>query len=1336
MNKRNFAILVAILVLTMAAPRLGGDDKELFMGFTSGLVKPNVVILADTSGSMNTLIQYPKNGLDNIPGTADDGFDPRVTYPGTLDRVRYYYNYGCRSTEEFNDRGSYWTATNQSTQWYGRWRHNGNAYLYHNDSNYASNCSGSRYINNVGTWTGCYANDGTPNNFQVGTAAVNFNVGERIMYADTTSPYNYAVATLARKYEKDGNHWFELSDIVGGPIVAGEGHFQRAPGQTPVVVRLYSEYDDPKGTNVTTSPTRLDKEYLKWVFIHADAAQIAAVSHHSMYGTFDVSDTSLLGAWSICDKDNYKKPMKRFTRIQVTREVLCHVARNSNTQVMLGLFTFDDNKGVFDYANGGYRMDGLGDRSDEVSLIAYLNNIWGIQGNSNTPLAEALADIWYYIKPGPASKTYWPVDYELENGIINVSNAVSDIDWWCQNNYVVIMTDGESSQDYFNNPKFNGSIFKTKPVKRSANWESWDDGWGDLDSNEADTTDYDGIPLNYNPDTATYCPNWTCWLGGSGGTDYLDDVAYFIRNQDMFPDDWFGDDPVTGWPGDQGIFTYVIGFNADNDMLRETAVNGDGAYYTANNYDELVAAFESVITSILLRNFAFSAITAPKKTASIAADGVSYVGYFMPSAAAPIWEGHLLANRLIERWGFDADEDGQFASDELYATETACQNANPGETCSRVLNLSNTEDWDAAQVLQNRSTDRALFTHSGTSNVAFTQANTAALAPLIGCTQEEAGTIVNKINGKQFGDIFHSDIGFVGPPLLGKVYLQNQNPAECSGDPAGDADCYGYFAAQKSTRTPVIYVGTNDGILHMIDVDDGSELWGFIPDEVLPTLKTIALDNQHDYTVDGRMLAEDIYFRDGNTQAWKTMLYYGLRRGGDVFYAMDVTNVDSQPAFAWKFKDADYSGQSWAKPVTGQLRYMDGENLVQRWVTVLAGGFAPNAEVSADSRGKAVFVVDASTGELLWMAGYNASDGAEDEETTEHLELGSTDDVRYLTKSPLFNFAIPSALTAVDINNDGLLDTIYAGNVGGHLFRIDISSPDRANWRVYPVYEHNITDLASGVIAEITEGNVLKVGKDASSFVAGYSVVGQTSGAHGFVTAVDGAKKTITVEIHSGTFVTGETVKTRDYAPIHLQPAVAYDQCQRLWVTFGTGDRDRPRTNPTGGRYIAIQGRNTAGVALGDLQQLTLSGTDSTELAETTLDLAANQGWYLNFPGAKDKLFDPEPLIIPDLNGVPHIYFNTYTPPGEEVKQTVDNPCVAPQEGAMMLYDIALFCGPDVVEGGREEGRIAGGGIYQGKEFVQYLGTGAVGSVPPLDRVEDKRLPYPGGVIFIKERKR
>ena len=1324
MKKTILITILAVLVVAFTAPRLDGDDKELFMGVnvSQNTVKPNVMILADTSGSMNNLIWYPKLGLDGEEGTADDGFNPRISYSGTVNSWTYYdasnyYQY------EFTGSGT-WYSSSQSTKWYGRWRDGTTARSYR-----WSDLDDSNNITHI------YEVDGV--NIRTGSNPNNWSVGDWVMYHNQNSTtQRYARAKIAAKYSDAAGNWLTLSDIEGGTIVGNSDWervwVERVPGKVPIVVRLYSELD-------SGNSTRLDENYLKWIFLYASLEQVEAVSHHSLYGTFDVTDTSLLGATSVCDTGG-GDAMKRFTRIQVTREVLCQVARNSNATVRMGLFTFDG--GGNDYGNGGRKVENLGDKSDSADLESYLGHIWGIEGDSNTPVAEALADVWDYLKPHPPGDDdpdeFWPTDVLIDNGTISAATAESPIQWWCQNNYVVVMTDGESTQDNFANSKFSGSIFTSpgiSPVKRSTNWASWADGWGDLDDNEA----YYGRPSGYNSSTALYCPLWSCWLT-SNGTDYLDDVAYFLRNQDLFPDDDFGTDTVNGWPGPQSIFTYVIGFNQDNDMLLETAVNGDGAYYTAGNFDELVASFESVITSILLRNFAFSAITAPKKTASIAADGVSYVGYFMPSQSAPVWEGHLLANELIERWGFDANGDGEYASDEMYASEAQCEGDNPGETCSRVINLSNTEMWDAASKLENRSTDRSLFTHSGSTRVDFTAANKATLAPMIGCTEAQVETIIAKVGGKTFGDIFHSDIGFVGEPMTGKAYLQNQDPAECGGDPTTDVDCYAHFAAANASRTPMIYVGTNDGFLHKIRAKNGVEKWGFVPDEVLPTLKTIALDSQHAYTVDGRMLAEDIFYRKGNTNEWKTMLFFGLRRGGNSFYALDITNAGANPKVKWKFSDATYSGESWAKPVVGQIRYQDGENLLQRWVAVFAGGYSPNAEVNGDSRGKAVFVVDASTGDLLWMAGYNNSDGADDEETTEYLELGTTDDIHYLTKSPLFNFAIPSALTAVDSTSDGILDTIYAGNLGGHLFRIDISGTDRADWKVYPVYEHTITDLASAAIDSIGSGGKIDVGGSAAGFSAGWPVRGLTSGATGFITEVEDTPDTITVTTERGTFQAGETIKSRNYAPIYLQPAVAFDKCYQLWVTFGTGDRDRPRTNPGGGKYIAIQGKTTNGVKIGDLQVLSLSGTDDTELAETTLDLVANKGWVLNFPGVKDKLFDPEPLILPDTYGTPHIYFNTYTPPGEQTaqqqQQQISNPCAAPAEGDMMLYDIALYCGPDTVEGGREEGRIAGGGIYQGKEFVQYLGTGAVGSVPPLDRVEDKRLPYPGGVIFIKERKR
>ena len=79
----------------------------------------------------------------------------------------------------------------------------------------------------------------------------------------------------------------------------------------------------------------------------------------------------------------------------------------------------------------------------------------------------------------------------------------------------------------------------------------------------------------------------------------------------------------------------------------------------------------------------------------------------------------------------------------------------------------------------------------------------------------------------------------------------------------------------------------------------------------------------------------------------------------------------------------------------------------------------------------------------------------------------------------------------------------------------------------------------------------------------------------------------------------------------------------------------------------------------------------------------------------------------------------------------------------MKIYDIALMgCGAlESIEGSRETGRIAGGGIYAGKEYVLYKSTsGDVADVPGGEggqfTAETIRLPYPGGLLFWKEKKR
>jgi len=1295
--KKLFLAGVALAVTGLAL-FLGADDKELFMGVPApGAIKPNVVVLMDNSGSMNTIIMYPRFGIDGIQGTTDDGYNPRTTYSGTVD--------GMGTEDPWNT---------DTTYWYARWLYLGNAKRYDNTA--------------LGTnWTGCYADDGVPGTeiYQVGGNSVNFKVGERILFRGGTG-YNDALATIKRKFDSGGSPWFELENVVGGPITPGhvkvdEGHFQRfaSTAYKPVIARLY-------GTTDLGYKVRYPLNYLEWTFIHGTDFHRAAVSHFSTYGTFNVNDIPGDLPSNCSTADHPDRIRHVFTRIQVAREVSCKIGVDAAAIVSLGLFTFNGE-------DGASLKEGLQDMSESDNLQQYNNTIWGMPASSWTPLSEALADVWYYLRPGAAGKPYQPVNLDT------AASATHVIEYWCQNNYVILVTDGESTKDKMTSTRFTSSIFKTKPVKRTEPWINWNNGWGDLDNNDVSSSGY--IPANYKPLTATYCPNWTCWIKDSDGTDLLDDVAYFMAKNDLFPEKNLAQtlDLYSAWPGKQCVYTYTIGFNADNDMLRATATNGDAAYYTASDYDELVNAFQMVFTSILLRNFAFSAITAPKKTATATSIdlAISYVGYFMPSLGASIWEGHMLAYRLIDKWGFDEDDSGDVGSEEfVYDTEGDCQSASAGKICARYVDLSAAQDWDARDKIP---VTRNLFTHHDTSDlITFTSTNRDTLKPLFGAglSDAEGDFIITKIRTPQLGDIFHSDVAFVGPPQVGKKFVGSTDPI----DPADER--YETFYENHSNRRRAIYTGSNDGILHMFYADDptyadgrdaGKEVWGFIPDTVLPSLKKIVLDGIHTYTVDGRLSAQDIFYvKPGNTTAsWSTTLAFGLRQGGNSYHQLDISNVGATPTMMWEFEDPVYSGQSWGRPIYGRIKLYDSINPndpIDKWVLVIPAGMAYNSENPNNLQGKGVFIIDAGTGELLWMVGYHEADGASDSASTTFIETQTADEIHHLSKLAELNFPIASSLTGIDKDFDGFMDTVYFGNLGGHLFKLDISGTDMAQWRTSLLYKTNISTLATATIASMLNDTITL--STSSGFEVGQTVKGQTSQAVGYITLIE--NKTMTMKMNAGAFQASETVVVRSYDPIYVSPVAAFDSCYNLWLCVGTGDRDRPRTAPTKGHLLAIKDNDNLNMDTGDLTQITWGETDSVAMPEGST--IAN-GWYFSFPDDHEKMFDPEPVIIPDMDMVPHIFVNTYQPPREVVHNVAD-PCDVPEEGNMILYDIAMLnCGNSPL-GTKQQGRISGGGVYEGKEYIMYVGTGGVASVPPLEKTEAKKLPYPGGVVFWKEKKR
>lgn len=250
-----------------------------------------------------------------------------------------------------------------------------------------------------------------------------------------------------------------------------------------------------------------------------------------------------------------------------------------------------------------------------------------------------------------------------------------------------------------------------------------------------------------------------------------------------------------------------------------------------------------------------------------------------------------------------------------------------------------------------------------------------------------------------------------------------------------------YGASNASTRT--VYVTTNGGALHAFDEVTGDERWAFMPSSMFPIQKDIkentALSNGAIYGLDGKITP--LLIDNNNNQAVdasgdRAFLFFGMRRGGDNYYGIEVTGKGASgdldtPTLRW-FIDGGTGttafaemGQSWAKPVNVNIKL----NGVAYQALILSGGYdAGNDDETltraTDTIGRAIYIVDALTGTLLWSGGYSSS------------AVASTFSEQYTD----MKYSIPAEVKAINTDADGYVDQFYVGDMGGQIWRFDVNN--------------------------------------------------------------------------------------------------------------------------------------------------------------------------------------------------------------------------------------------------------------------------------------------------------
>ena len=248
------------------------------------------------------------------------------------------------------------------------------------------------------------------------------------------------------------------------------------------------------------------------------------------------------------------------------------------------------------------------------------------------------------------------------------------------------------------------------------------------------------------------------------------------------------------------------------------------------------------------------------------------------------------------------------------------------------------------------------------------------------------------------GDIINSSPYYVGAPNFG--YYDDFESAR-----------YSAFVATYRGRTPVIYMGGNDGMLHAINAVTGVEMFAYVPSPVYGDLSKLTdLAYAHRYYVDGSPTVGDVFYGG----AWHTLLVAGMRAGAKGLFALDVTDptrfseANAASIVRWEFQDPDM-GYVFGPPLL--VKTNNG-----RWSVVVSGGYnAGNANGHAF-----LFVIDAENGTLVAKIDTGAGTAA--------------------SPNGL------SAAGAVDLNGDGVADYAYAGDVDGNLWKFDLFSTLPGSW--------------------------------------------------------------------------------------------------------------------------------------------------------------------------------------------------------------------------------------------------------------------------------------------------
>lgn len=372
------------------------------------------------------------------------------------------------------------------------------------------------------------------------------------------------------------------------------------------------------------------------------------------------------------------------------------------------------------------------------------------------------------------------------------------------------------------------------------------------------------------------------------------------------------------------------------------------------------------------------------------------------------------------------------------------------------------------------------------------------------------------------GDIFHSEPQVVSSPN-DLIYFRL------------DLGGYREFVDENFWRRKMLIVGANDGQLHFFDsgvrtlvfdpslgVDverftdgTGKELFSYMPRLVMPIVRDQAGAERHIYSLDGVPVVADVHIDphydvaagedpDPDHREWRTVVFSGLREGGDIFrranpvpgfvsgyFALDITQPDPLIIPAPTVLDPDptpipepESGQGSPPLVPGCLSLTDDDLQGDADCATSQGELHPfpaelwiftdsvEADVDGDGTDEVFYLDEEPSTGSGDLPGNQANDLGDtwSKPVVGRIRIGTEDRFVAIFGGGLdpsnpntssrgawlymidvetgeaiykrrLDSSTPAAPAVLDTDQNGYFDVVYAATTGGTVYKVDLTAP-------------------------------------------------------------------------------------------------------------------------------------------------------------------------------------------------------------------------------------------------------------------------------------------------------